>query len=198
MPFETDAHISWVRKRLFIPALNLQLGGQAGTTVQVNSSGIYAFKCVAAATAFLGGFKVPADVNPHWPLGLTWHLAPGTSAFNSPATITMTSLLDFKAQGTVLAVATSALDTVHTAVTCPATAASATMKSTRGVKNANFLSRSQIFAGVFGVISGAIASSVTLSGTDFVSVLGLELDYVPMLTRFPHSEQDCPLDDTVG
>jgi len=133
--------------------------------------------------------------NPDFPLGFRVHWI--TSHATSGSSVTWKVFASMGANDTVMptGVNATALDTVIALQTLGASTAYLQKRTSRGIKNAGWLSRAQIMAGAwmnFAVELDAV-SGITLS-TDSVWLLALEIDYMPMRTRFPHSEVDGPFD----
>lgn len=192
-----DRDIRWRRKRVLIPTPQFKLGGLNGqTNTQVASTPLYGHKITTVGTPLEGIWRVPYDLDPTKPIGFrVLYTATGT-------TVTTTSwivLAVFKhAQAAVADSASGALDT-PIALATATIAASVLGYTARGIKNANAISKAQVFAGAFLQFSVELdAVGAGLDTSNFITLLGLEIDYARMATRFPHAEQDQPLDDAVN
>lgn len=195
-----DAQIAWKRKRIWIPT-HLWSGTPPTQTLAVAGSGFYGLKLTAAAgTATEGVMRVPMDADPTKPLGFRLAFVGNTAAstVTSYSWIMLMSRLD---PGSAIGGATTgALSTPWTlAQAAPASGSRDTIQWTsRGIKNEGWATKAQLFAGCwfkFNVQLSAVGG--TIDASNFVTALGLEVDYCPMKTRYPGMANDAPLDNIV-
>lgn len=193
-----DNQAAWVRKRLYLPVAQAGNGSLSGLTMTQLIGSLYGLKITSVGTPTEFTFPLPKDVNPTWPLGFRIHFAGSGTTVGTVSWIILQHIKLLNAA--LVAAATGALDTVITLPqTQVTTYANKSQVSSRGIRNANFCSRSDVFNGAWMQASVELdAAGGTVDASNAVWLLGLEMDYVPMLTRFPHSEFDCPLDDAVG
>ncbi len=140
-----------------------------------------------------GLIVVPKDWDPNWPLGFRIHWT-GSSAGN----LTWRVGLDFVALDGAIPTtgAGTDLDTLI-ALDTLATAYDFTMTS-RGIKNANWANNTQVTNGHYAAIKLECTAGTIDLTSEIAWGMWLEVDYVPMLTRFPHSEHDAPLDNALS
>lgn len=194
-----DRVIAWKRKRLYIPVAQAGNGSLSGLTMTQLVGSVYGLKLAAAGTPTEFSFKVPADLNPDFPLGIRVHWSSGTAS-TTVTTVSWVALLVFKAIDAVLTGAgAGALDTVITLAQAVSATAKLNNWSSRGLKTMlGVLTRAQILGagGAMGHLSiNLSAAGGTIDSSNAIWLLGVELDYVPMKTKFPHSENDAPYDD---
>lgn len=141
-----------------------------------------------------GWFVVPSDWNPEWPLGIRLHWTADESG-----SIDWKVLLAFNAQNTAIpAAATGALDTVI-ATASPSTVDFAPVRTARGIRDGHWSSIAAVHAGLYCSISVELDADATIDiSSDLVWLLGVEFDYMPMLTRQPHNNTDAPLTDDLN
>lgn len=213
--FNTDRNIAWKRKRQWIPCNDWLNGANAAginvsqiTNRKVQGAGIgvgTAFISAGAGSGWPGFVPIPFDANPEFPLGFTllWtHSYAGSTASTLTMAITQNIFLN-----SVIIPTASAATALTTPITAKTLAASNTafipVVSSRGILAANWMGKSNLLTPGLGAMLQFFVACSALSGgglalnTDNVWWLGLWLDYVPMRTRFPHSEQDAPLDDAI-
>lgn len=205
----TDKDMGWKRHKLFIPASQWQNGDNAAGIILARYDATHQYNGVvwgtsnggtvghASAAAVQGSMPVPSWWDPQHPLGFRVHFTQ-YGITSAAATITPLMLLQFvNRNATIVTTASGALDTIIGAQTYPNTTAAQFLRSSRGVKNGLWRSRAQITDGCYMCWSMAVTASTSLT-TNAVHVLGLEVDYVPMMTIYPHSELDRPEDDTIS
>jgi len=201
MAVVTDMTIAWKRRKIWLPS-HLWSGTPPTQTLAVAGSGFYGLKLTAAAgTATEGVMQVPQNADPNFPLGFRLAFVGNTTAstVTSYSWIMLLSRLD---PGSAIGGATTgALSTPWTlAQAAPASGSRDTIQWTsRGLKAAGWATRAQIHLGCwfkFNVQLSAVGG--TIDASNFVTALGLEIDFTPMETKYPHSQQDAPLDDTVA
>lgn len=197
----TDRSMSWKRETLTLPVTSaMWVGASAGTIVQVNG-GVQGIAATDTATVIEGAFLCPWWANPDFPIGVKALVTEGGSTGTSVTSTTPLVKLDFKADTIVsVSAAATALDTVITALTLPSTPKGKLCWSSRGIKNAGWATRDQVHAGLVGQIScnPASAAGGTINSTNTIILIGLQLDFVPMRTEWPHSELDCPINDSLS
>lgn len=198
MPNVHDRIIQYKRGRLFLPTHRLvgganetdynesEIGANLGYNAAVWSSAGYAVGGVVN-----GKFLVPTDWNPNFPLGMSLYWL--TDSTTTSDTVDWKIFLDMIAVGSVIPTATPAvLNTVIAQDTN--LGAKVLHKTSRGIRNKNWSTIKAIHAGLLGHIHIELdATTIDVGVTENVWLLGVEFDYVPMLTRQPHSEQDAPL-----
>jgi hypothetical protein len=193
----TDRQILWKRKHLFVPFTQFKLGTNTGVTptAYVASSAYYALVLTATGTATEGVVKAPEDANPSFPLGvkILW----GKLASGAPTDLTWVMLLDMIPEFTIpIAAAAGALDTIiGSRVLGSLATAGGLMWSGRGIKNANWATRAQVLNGLLWQFSVNLTVAASIDGSHQIAMFGAMFDYMPMKTRFPHSEIDGPVDD---
>lgn len=191
----TDRQIAWVRKRLFISSAQSGMGSLNGLTMtQIGSTPARGAK-LADSTAVEFMFGVPFDLNPDFPVGVrAIYACTGTTLTSVTWTALLATVLNGAAIGNSAA---GALDTVIAAQANASGYAGKIQHSSRGIKNGGFLSRAQIFARAYFQISLAVtASGGTFDSSDAAILLGLSIDYMPMMTRYPHNDFDLGMDDS--
>lgn len=191
----TDRNIWWARKRIYVPFAHRSYGGPLASTLTAFNTAASGFKITAVGTALEFVIAMPTDFNPHFPMGFRAHWG----AIGTPATMGNASWIALaifkKKTEAIITAATGALDTPWTLVQTPPAANAQTFTS-RGIKNFPTLVRGDVYDGLTLQASVELdAVSGTIDATNSAFLFGLELDYVPMKTRFPHSEYDCPVDD---
>ena len=203
-----DRQIAWKRHNFFLPAVNWQWGGhgvalnilQSPTMVNVTGH----LWNVATTQADNGGIGdkaegtmlVPWQWNPEFDIGVRlWFNSDVSVGFE---TVSFIMLHEFDAVNTAIdLVASTALDTPWGLLQAIGTLQDQIYVTSRGIINAGWATRAQIHAGhilSFSVELDAVAN-ITIA-TEEVCSIGLEFDYMPMETRFPHSEVDGGLDDS--
>jgi len=168
----------------------------------VNTAG-HLFDVVTTSTAnnaigdlVQGVILIPWQWNPEFELGvrLWWNV----DVSDGNETCSFIMLHEFDALDTAIdLVATTALDTPWALLQAVSTTAEQIYRTSRGIIDAGWATRAQIHAGYlmsFSVELDAVANIAI--ATQEVCSLGLEFDYMPMETRFPHSDVDGPLDDS--
>lgn len=197
-----DRNIEWRRARKYIPFAQWAMGGIGGgsATALISSSALYGNKITAAGTAVEGAFRLPYDVDPEFEIGIRVHYAGDGTTPEAVGTLSFIALMKFlKISEAPVAAAAGALDTVI-ATTAAVSATDNQLEWTaRGIKNKGFLGRSDIDDGAicqFSIELDAVGGAI--NNTNFILVLGVEIDYMPRRTRFPHSEVDGPLDSAMS
>lgn len=201
----TDRTAQWKRGRYFLPA-HMFAGGATHpdhNITQVTGRPLQGLLWDGSLNGLTTGGKyeghliVPQHWDPHWPLGITpiWCTDQGTANDG----VTWLTLLAVKQLNTALAAAAAgALDTVHGAQVIASAATFLVMRGNRGIKNGDWSTAALIHTpGIrleFSVEMDAVAQ-INMGANEQVWLLGLEFDYVPMLTRAPHMDIDAPLDD---
>lgn len=201
MPLVSDRQLAWKRRKGWIPTSAFS-GTPPTQTLAVAGSGFYGLKLTAAAgTATEGVMQVPQNADPNFDLGFRLAFV-GNTAASTVTSYSWIMLMRRLDPGSAIGGATTgALDTPWTlAQAAPASGSRDTIQWTsRGIKNKGWATKAQLFAGCwfkFNVQLSAVGG--TIDASNFVTILGLEMDYMPMETRYPHSEVDGPLDDSVG
>lgn len=193
----TDRQILWKRKHLIIPMTQARFGGSTGLTLTQHTGAVYGVDFSAAGATHECAVPLPTDVNPGFPLGFTV-LFTGKGTLLTSVTWVVLAVLRKNNGVAFSTTATGALDTLIGATTVASGYAGKFLMSRRGLRNANFATRAEIMAGT------ALQYSIQLSAASGIAVgheatlLGLELDYMPMKTRYPHSELDGPTDDAIS
>jgi hypothetical protein len=208
----SDRQMWWNRHRLWLPVQNWANGSIASNLTITKITKVAADMTYqglmwdggtsghAASTVIQGKIAIPPCVNPEFPLGFRIHFV--NQVTSSAACVTKPVILAAIKTGNtdVIADAAGALDTpipVSTSATIPAGQFNI---SNRGIKNANWTTRSKIYSGSwleFSLMWGTL-TNYTLGTGAKLWVTGLMIDYVPMLTRFPHGELDAPEDDAMA
>jgi hypothetical protein len=201
----TDNTMFYKRGVLFVPT-NQMVGGSVanGAVPYLNfcitsrSYDCAQWGTVGANTGMVSGAKlegiipIPKYFNPNWPLGFRLHWL-ATPAAGSTVWSTFVMLAAFKKTGEVMATAAAgALDTVIP-IQSLSTGAYYYNKTGRGIKNGNWATVQQVLDGMFMEVSFActVGAGINLASQG-VWLLGMDIDYVPMLTRQPHSTHDAP------
>jgi len=136
---------------------------------------------------FYGWRRCPNDVNPNWPIGFRIHWSQA-SAVTDGTTFILKFGVD-KVNAAFQAVTLAALDIPL--AESNTTGAWHNNWTSRGIKNSIGLTRAEIEAGA--VLRFNIEADLVDTGQDKVTILGLEMDYVPMLTQGGGRDGDCPL-----
>ena len=201
-----DNNIDYYRKRLYLDYWNLHGliskadGGattfaegeiinsptDTGVTLkEISTLGIVGLDFAAGGDILLGCIRCPLDLDPQWPVGfrLNWCGSAGAAANRG---VTWIMLLDAIKKGVALATATTALDTPF--VESLNTVALGNEWTARAIKNKIGLSRAEIEDGA--QLSFSLECDIIDSGT--CGLLGIELDYVPVLTIGGGSNYDRP------
>jgi hypothetical protein len=206
----SDKHINYMRKRKWLdPYSILGLGpnGTDGITlisstldvsetlVQLSSFGFNALKMSADAGSIGGALPCPYDLDPKFPVGFAvwWamdHDGSGTGA------ATWILLQGTVKRGIVIAAATAALDTVLVADTNTTNLNAAAVTdyllqvTPRGIRNSIGLTRAEIEEGA--LITLDLEMDAADNETN-IYLLGIMMDYAPMLCQGIGSEADAPL-----
>lgn len=191
-----DKNIAWRRKRLFLPFYQWAWGSLGGGTNTQLVGAFYGNKITSAGTPVQGAFRMPFDVNPDFDMGFKICYAGDGTAPEDVGTLSWIILAEYKAVTVAPdATAVGALDTTIATTGVVSATDNLLEWTSRGIKNKGFLSRDEIDAGAYCQFSVELdAVGGTISATNFVLCMGLEIDYMPRKTRFPHSEIDGPLD----
>jgi hypothetical protein len=185
MSITHDRTIAWKRKRIEVTFHQYSLD----TTEEVNGSGIRGIDA-AASTVYDLGIKLPTDVDPRFPLGIRIHYA--TDSTTDTDTITWTPLYGIIHVGSALVTQSNSLPI---AVTTIDGILFAHNYSARSEIAKHFASIAQIHAGAVLNFNVQLTTDIDVAGTESIWLIGIEIDYVPMKTRQPHSETDAPLND---
>lgn len=200
----TDHNMAWVRKRKYYSWTELHNLAESAGVLRANNDAtqlptitVQTLSGIALATAenFDGWFPCPQDLNPAFPVGLR---ARWTANVTTPALatlVTLTALLNAIADRGLIAVATSALNTVLGSQVYAVTASVVSglfAYSTRGIKNSIGLTREQIEAGAWLAVRLTPSAYTNIVAGQFF-LLGLEIDYVPIKLIGAGSELDAPL-----
>lgn len=194
--YQHDRNIAYKRGRLYIPVSNFGLGSLAGITIDQVLGGVYGETISSSSSGNVkeGAIKVPTFFDPNWSLGFRVHWTAG----GTPATmgnVTWVVLQNLIVNGGLcLSAAAGVLNTIIAAADPPPSAANRHKWTSRGILNRGWATREQVHDGAILQFSVSLtAVSGTIDGTNHAKLLGLEIDYVPMHTRFPQSELDAPL-----
>ena len=216
----SDRQIYWNRHRLFLPCAMWQGGSIAGgmllSEVSIGAGTSTLMKYQGATwdgsgttgyqqtSVVQGKFIVPKNFNPEHPLGFRLHYT--LQVDSSTSTVLLPTLqINFKSMtsGLLGAAASGVLNTIIPAKTGQLLKGIYTL-SGRGILNGNWSNRVNVFAGqwmefslLWTTLTGYTLSATALPNGARLWVLGMEIDYVPMMTRFPHSEIDAPEDDAM-
>lgn len=180
-----DRNIDWLRKKVRIPVLPMEgyagavtphvfLSGGAGANLHqaINSLAIHGLVFDTDADAHHFMVPVPYDVDPGSEMGFMINWTNGSSTIAD--SVLWTILCDFKATDATVAVATTALDTILVADN-PLAAAYKNQWTSRGIKDAAFLTEAQIRSGALMMLS---LVSTTLTGiTEDIFPLFIQYDY---------------------
>lgn len=182
----------WKRHRLYIPTS--AWSGTPPTQTQVLGPVYGKSLAAAGATTVEGALKIPTSWDPTFNLGFRLNFTEGGATGTAVTAVTWTMLADIiKANAITLANAATALDTVLTATTLPATPKSKSIWTGRGIKNGPIGVPTDIDDGMWLQWSAALTTAANIDASNTIVLLGVEIDYVPMLTQAPHSELDRPL-----
>lgn len=204
-----DKEIAWKRHQLWFPVNQWQNGSissnlhysQLGTTI------MHALHYTNRDIVRWGMFRIPKWFNPQFELGVTVHWSSTTTT--SARTIHPRFKYVFMSIGDAfpghdVAIGSSqfsdanALDTILVEQAYGSGTPYRWLKTNRGIVNKNWLTNDQIHEErymIFGLAFPAALSNTILSNGQLVYILGIDFDYVPMMTRKPHSEIDAPVDD---
>ena len=207
----TDRNIMWKRGRLWLPSSVFQNGSIAAnnplTEITWNStgrklqgtlwdgSGTTGF---TSSQSLYGCIPIPKDFNPQFPLGFQLKFIPAVSASSTNA-IQWSVGLALSVEG-ASTLAMSSFAAVNTNFTSQALLGRGVIhKTSRAIKNEHWATRTQIFSGLLMEFEIKIAAitGYAIDTTNKLWLFGMEIDYMPMLTRFPHSEIDGPVDDAL-
>lgn len=187
----TDKEIWWRRRRLYIPAAHWGNGSANGETITNQTSiGCSGFAVVTTNDVLVGHFRCPVELDPNFDVGFRVHMMPTGDA--DIGTVGNALLVDFRADETVAVAASTALDTTIADVAVAAVT-NQVQWSPRGIKSKGFLSGAQVDDAYVNFKLSPTATTLT-SGSS-LTLLGIEMDYMPRSTRFPHCQTDGPLDD---
>ena len=178
-----DRNIEWLTKRLYIPWKSFSCIGRT------QGSGSFFFQdieasaeAVAIATSFTGvtlattedlnhTMPLPYDIDPEEEVGFTVNWC--TSDTTITHTVVWTVLFDTKAENIAFAVASTALNTIITS-DVPNATGDVNQWTSRGIKNAGFLTRDQVAGGRYAAVIKVYPTTSDVTGIRF---LGLEIDY---------------------
>jgi len=178
-----DKNIEWKRESLFIhaeqfvavtaTAAHQTVGAGAPPLAEVSTFGYAGLLMESADDEGGYAMMVPKHWDPAEPLGFTVWWTSGSATTDD--SVTWLALAKFFAEGATLS-APAALDTVI--VADDVTGAYDIQKSSRGIKNANWLTHAQLDAGAFMAVNVEMAAFDV--GLDEAKLfLGLEIDYMP-------------------
>lgn len=207
-----DSQIEWLRKSHMIypfganglvhdgsTPFNLLGSVSAGITlIEVAASGVMGLQ-MAADEIMSFAFRIPKDLDPQWPVGFKVHWTLDHDGVD-PATASWILLADFLARGGVIAVSSTALDTIIPLLsTYEDTSEDATVVtdslyqvSARGIKTDIGLTRENIEEGSLFVGNLELDAIANAQGNLGI-LLALEMDYVPWKTQGEGSFIDRPL-----
>lgn len=173
------------RRRLYIPAKAfatiedaVSLGNGAPTITQVTSRLLVGWQMDAAGDIVTLGMKLPFDFEPGRPIGIKLHWTSGSST--AADTIDWIVLYEMVlADGQIPTSISTALDTAIAQDTVGVATSFLNKWTSRGIIDADAITRTQLEAGVLLLLSIEMdASAIDLSG-EKVWLLGIEFDYVP-------------------
>lgn len=203
-----DQRIDWLRKRIWLTPFDvggIGLVAEADDTLEafseadadyneINSLGM-AGVTLAAGKIISGGIRCPVDLDPKFPVGFRIGYIANVSS--SAGTVSWILLQDSIAEGIVLAIATTALNTIIPLldpIGDEAGVGSATdwlmQMSARGIRTDIGLTRAQIERCAYLTFSLEMDAVANVTTMHF---LGLEMDYVPHRTQGHGTHIDCPL-----
>ncbi len=198
MPNVHDRIIQYKRGRLFLPTHRLVGGAnepdykesEVGSNLGYNAA-VWSSTGYTVGSPLVGKFIVPTDWNPNFPLGVSVYWV--TDSATTSDTVDWKIFLHMIKVGEVIPFGnTSVLDTVIAQDTN--LGAKFLHRTSRGIRNKNWSTIKDIHNGLMGQMNVELdATTVDVAGTENVWLLGVLFDYVPMLTRQPHSEHDAPL-----
>lgn len=181
-----DRNVAWKRKHFDIPIQPMQgyagvvtplvfLGDGAGAPVvqAINSLAITGLLTDTENDAIELVWPLPYDVDPEYPLGFKVNWISGSATVGD--IVGFTIKCDFKAVGAAIALATTALDTAIAAGN-PTATAYAHQWTSRGIKNAGFLTRAQVTAGPIMMLSCLMTTKTTI--TEDIFPMFVRCDYV--------------------
>jgi len=202
-----DQRIDWMRKRLFLTALDIQGidTGKVGTAVtsawetagvtadEVTNVGMGTY--IMTDTELLNGYiPCPYDLDPKFNIGFGVHWTAdhdGTGALTSSWIL----LQDAIKIGEVIALPATALNTIIPLLSAYNDENGVTtvtdfriQKTGRGIRDDIGLNRAQIEAGAFITFKLELDAAINETSIRFI---GLEMDYVPMMTvgNGPHTNR---------
>ena len=211
-----DTQIDSIRKRLYLRPLDLNAligiaineGGAANYTEgqilqnpdaasktapevfqkEVSSFNITGIGFSATGSVINGTIKTPYDIDPKWPIGfrVNWTSTSGSGS------ATWALLTRNTVKGAALVVKGSILTALNTVFPASAvTVANGNEWSARGILNKLGLSRDQIEEGAHLQFTLNLSAVVTIAASS-ITFLGLEMDYVPVLTIGQGTHTDRP------
>jgi hypothetical protein len=203
----TDNTMFYKRGVLWVPPHDLVGGSVAGTylnfavvnrtydTAQWGTVG--ANTGYALAAKLEGIIPIPKYFDPNWPLGFRLHWTAGTAGAGATAWATWVVLAAMKKVGEVFATAATGALNTPVPIQSQSNGQFYYNRTGRGIKNGNWATVQQVLDGMFMEISSTIANPIGagLTITDGIWLLGMDIDYVPMLTRQPHAQYDAPDND---
>lgn len=196
-----DVNVDWLRKHKFIRAKdfldtlveggpNTQTNPGNGTPVwtrNINSLGIEGWLLDTDEDEVITGpVWLPFDMDPDFPLKLTAHCLTKT---NTGSVMTFAFTFNNVKSAEAVALPTTATDVACSSVTAPATAYRA-YKVTGAEIAADTWTRAEIEAGHFINLGFKNKTHAGTIGTESIYVLGIELSYVPQMTRGAGSRAD--------
>ena len=159
---------------------------------EYSTFGFGGFHIQTAGDVYSTFLRVPNDVDPRYPMGFKINYVSGSST--AADIVDWIILADFKAENVALLAPTTVLDTViDVAGTIGTATADLNNWSSRGVKDADFLTRDEIEAGAAMMFSVELDSTQTTLSSEELHMLGVEIDYVPQRTRGRGHEMDSRL-----
>lgn len=180
-----DRNIDWLRKKVRIPVLPMEgyagvvtphvfISGGVGANLHqaINSLAIHGLVFAADADAHHFMVPVPYDVDPASEMGFMVNWTNGSSTVGD--SVLWTILCDFKATDATVALATTALDTILVDDNALATAYQNQWTS-RGIKDAAFLTEAQIRSGALMMLS--LVSTTLTDITEDIFPLFIQYDY---------------------
>lgn len=207
----TDRQILWKRKHLWLFSSVFQNGSIAAnnplTEINWNTTGRKLQGTLwdgtgttgfTSSQSLYGCIPVPQDCNPQFAVGFKFKFIPAVSASS-------TNSICWSMGTRLLIEGTDTLNMSSFTATDPNFTSQAFFgrgilhTTNRTILDPNWASRDQVIAGLFMEFEAklTVLTGYNLSTTNKLWLLGLMMDYVPMKTRFPHSETDCPVDDAM-
>jgi hypothetical protein len=197
-----DRNIEWKRHKLYIPINQFQNGSSAPNVELTEVTGLnmlgHEFDgsggIQSVGGVVEGAVIIPPWWNPEWPLGFrVWWTSQATAL--DVATFKVLALVAAEGEA-IIAAATGVLDTLVAEDIL--TVEFGIQRTSRGIRNANWSSRAVVDAGALLQFSVELdATDATLASSESIWLLGLEVDYTPMMTVYPHNDRDASDGDTL-